>query len=300
MARRLGDPALLAMALNAVFLHSYCILDLDRRVRAGTDLVRLGSTHRMPAAEIVGRMALAGAHTTRGDLTAATAEVDVVAELAETYDQPLNRSIAGFHRALCLTIAGRLADAEEAYAAGSRVLDPLGRWGEEPELLIYARATLALAAGHPGDLPGICLGPGPGLRSQAELQAVALVLAGRPDEAAAAVDARPIRRDYTYDLRWAARGLYALIVGDRPGAEAAYATLLPLEDFVCGGVTANLTLGPIAHILGDLAAALGRPSAGHYARAAELAERAGAPLWHERAVARRPLLVPAGSLRFAF
>lgn len=86
----------------------------------------------------------------------------------------------------------------------------------------------------------------------------------------------------------AIRGLRAVALGDRPLAEEAYARLLPYEGHFSGGATAVATVGPVAHILGDLARFLDRPAdvaAGHYRRAAGVAARLGAAYWIETATA---------------
>ncbi|MGN9913868.1 BTAD domain-containing putative transcriptional regulator [Phytohabitans sp. LJ34] len=294
MARRLGDPHLLMMALNATFLQSYSVLDLDQRVRAGDELLHVAAEHRLFHAEILGRMALAGAHTARADLAAAAEHVEAVGRLATTYEQPLTLGIAGCHRALLHAAAGRHDEAEAAYLDATRRLDPLGRWGDEPDLMVVARAMLAIDAGRAADVPRICLGQTPNsqpeLRTMPELRALALALAGDTDASRATIEATSIRRDYVYDLRWTLRALHALATHDLARARAAYQALLPLEDLIAGGTTANVALGPIAHVLADLAGFLALPADAHYERAARIAGKADAPLWHERARAHRPLL----------
>lgn len=294
MARRLGDPHLLMMALNATFLQSYSVLDLDQRVRAGNDLLQVAAEHRLFRAEILGRMALAGAHTARAELAAAATHLDEVEKLAATYEQPLTLGIAGCHRAVLHAAAGRHDEAEAAYLAATRRMDPLGRWGDEPDLMVVARAMLAIDAGKAADLPRICLGQSPHtrteLRTMPELRALALALAGDTATARNTIDATPIRRDYVYDLRWTLRALHALATRDRTRAHGAYQALQPLEDLIAGGTTANVVLGPIAHVLADLAGLLALPTHGHYERAARIAEQADAPLWYERASSHQPLL----------
>ncbi len=91
---------------------------------------------------------------------------------------------------------------------------------------------------------------------------------------------RPLRLDYFYDLTMAIRGLRAIALGDRALAADAYAALLPYEGRFTGASTAVGTVGPVAHILGDLARFLERAeedAAAHYRRAADVAARLGAP-----------------------
>jgi hypothetical protein len=73
----------------------------------------------------------------------------------------------------------------------------------------------------------------------------------------------------------------AIEAGDRPRMERLYARLLPAAGELAGAGSGLVTLGPTAHHLGDLSAALGRPeqAAEHYRQALAIAEKAQAPHW---------------------
>ncbi|MFD9636710.1 hypothetical protein ACFWX8_39665, partial [Streptomyces violascens] len=64
-----------------------------------------------------------------------------------------------------------------------------------------------------------------------------------------------------------------------------YDELLPAADCLAGAGSGVVTLGPVAHYLGELAHCLGRPdpAAAHHRHALAIAERTGAPHWAEAA-----------------
>ena len=116
---------------------------------------------------------------------------------------------------------------------------------------------------------------------------VLLIEAGRPDEARLEVEQLGIT-DVTEDLDWLVTmsllgDVYADL-GDTARATQLYELLLPYEanNVVIGFAAA--CEGPVARVLGRLAAVIGRPqdATRHFERAVELAERLGAPLLKAR------------------
>jgi hypothetical protein len=128
----------------------------------------------------------------------------------------------------------------------------------------------------------------------ADILALALLAAGRPDEAGAARRSPgPIRRDFFRTLFLAVRGLAVVALGDAAEADEVYAALLPHERHLAGIGTGSYVLCPVAQVLGDLAVRLDRPAdaEGHYRTALDLAERCGNDHWRRAARAGLSALV---------
>ncbi|WP_348639693.1 AAA family ATPase, partial [Micromonospora sp. MH33] len=120
IARRLGDPALLAFALNARFMHSF-----DRagrapeRARVGAELVDLAARHGLVTFEVLGHLIALQAHCAHADLAAADAHAAAADRLAARYELPLVGVFTAWYAALRLAVAGHRAEAEAAYRAAA-------------------------------------------------------------------------------------------------------------------------------------------------------------------------------------
>ncbi|MFE2943065.1 BTAD domain-containing putative transcriptional regulator [Streptomyces sp. NPDC059255] len=302
IARQLNDPALLGLALNGRFLHSFQRAGLaPERARIGTELVELAGRHGLVTFEVLGRLVLVQARSALADLTAADAHAAAADRLAERYDIPLVGVFTQWYAALRLTVAGRRADAEAAYRAADRALGGSGMPGLAEGILPLALLCLRLQAdGWAEEAPA-----GEETRSadgaedvgdEAEdvadeaawgphapwIRPLALLAAGRREAAGAALHAAPEPpRDLLLEARLCLVARAAVAVGDHPVMAATYERLLPAEDELAGAGSGLLCLGPVGRHLGDLALALGERerAAAHYRRALEVARRAGAPHW---------------------
>ncbi len=287
MAGRLGDPQLLTMALNAVVLENYSPAGHRERVRAGAELLRLGERSQLLAARVLGQMTLAQTDCAVGALGSADRRIAAVEDLARTHEQPLTAAIAAWYHGLRRVVAGDLEGALAAYRdaeeQASRVRMMPGQ--DVGATITVTTACAWLAVGRMGELATTWDATSTAARVYPELYALALARAGRVAEARAAAGVPgPIRRDYAFDLHWGVRGLLAVAVDDPQRAVAAYRELLPYEDLLAAAGSAVLVVAPVGEILGDLAAHRGEreAAAGHYRRALQVAERAGARHWVER------------------
>jgi hypothetical protein len=109
----------------------------------------------------------------------------------------------------------------------------------------------------------------------------------RPLVAGSAADIPPAPPDLLFEVRTCLHALAAIADGDRPAMARLYEELLPAAGELAGAGSGLVTLRPVAHYLGELAAALGRDAEEHYRHADEVAARAGAAHWLRR-VAPRP------------
>ncbi|MFC7529166.1 ATP-binding protein [Actinoplanes sp. GCM10030250] len=294
IADRLDDPVLLCRALNARYRYvatlgpdRWCELDdigkrqLDVAVAHGLTAYRTQAHHILCMAKLG-----------QNDLDGAQWHLDRAAEHATSGQLGLALAIIGMFRGLRELIAGRVDEAEAAYAPVIADLRHLGSPGvDEMDLLIRfcvervrpepgvreRMAALAELARPAHELFGDAV---------AEPYARLLIAAGRTEQARAVWNPGvAIPRDH-YWFRWTAlRAENAVQLGDLLTAAVCYWQLLPWRGHLPGLLHAHLTLGPVDHTLGDLAAALGSPSvaAGHYADAMVVAERLGAAHWASRA-----------------
>jgi DNA-binding SARP family transcriptional activator len=295
MARRLGDPDVLVMALNGVLMQHY-FGGLTRRERAATEMLDLAQRHELPGAEALARLVLAQAHAKRADFVASNAQVEKIEQLARRYDHPLILAMVAFYHGLRHVVADRLEQAEVAYREAVARLDRVGRWSSEQDLAAYISFSLRLAAGRFEEAAQIISAHrAAGGLVLPELHPLALARAGRLEEAAAAAGApEPIRQDYFYDIVVAARGRLGIALHDSARAREAYAALIPYGGLLIGGGSASVAMGPVAQVLGELAEHFGRPdeAAARYRQAAAVAERAGAPRWTAEARAALDRLAP--------
>jgi transcriptional regulator with XRE-family HTH domain len=293
LAERLDDPPLICRAL-AVRYRYVATLAPDRWHELddiGKRLRDVAGVQGLDAFQAQAHHILSVAGLARNDLGAAQWHLDRAADHATSGQLGLALAIIAMFRGLRELVAGRFEAAEQAYAPVLAQLRHVGSPNVD-EIELFVRFCVEHAR------------PGPGRRARmaalvplarpvyqrygdavAEPYVRLLIAAGRTAEARATWRPEvPIPRDH-YWFRWTAlRAENALRLGDRATAAECYRELQPWRGHLPGLLHAHVTLGPIDHTLGDLAAALGRPvaAARHYADALELAERLGSPHWAER------------------
>ena len=283
IARKTGNPALLAFALNARFMHTFQRAGLaNERARIGAELVDLAARHELVTFEVLGHLILLQAHGALGDLTTADAHAEAADRLAERYDLPSVSVFTRWYAALRLAVDGHLAEAEAAYRAAHALLVGSGMPGMEEGLLPLALLSLRLRM-PAGEASSRVKGPSlqHELRDVGEWESwnwgpyepwtrpLLLLSAGRRDEAATALSTLPESpHDLLREARLCLTARAALALGDHTTMEYVYAQLLPAADELAGAGSGVLTLGPVAQYLGDLATALGHAdeAAAHYGR----------------------------------
>ncbi|WP_214102730.1 BTAD domain-containing putative transcriptional regulator [Acrocarpospora catenulata] len=293
IARDLGDPHLLCMALNARY---WACHDPDRREemeRVGQELLRASASVGLLGYQMLGHVALCMVMLGRNDWAAARRHADQAAEHSTSGQLAHALAILGFFDALHLLVRGEFEEAERAYTTlGQRMVEmgapnwaTMGPVGRFVVCVVTGRFEDAVAVIAPV-YEVIPDGAG-------EMLARALAGAGRLAEARAVWPPELPRRDYAWLLMMAARSANAMAMESREKAGECYELLLPEEGEMAGLNSASVTFGPVAHTLGDLAVFLGRPetAAGHYRRAVEVARQVGSPHWEEdarKALARLP------------
>jgi hypothetical protein len=284
MARRLGDPSTLVMAMSGRWTQSFRHDGLAERLSLSTEQLALRGT--AVTAEATGHLALMAASCGIADFAAADLHADKASRIAERYDLRAITPAISMYRAMRTALAGDMAAAGELYEQAGGQIDALGlRWhavgvsalGRSSLLIMQDR--VAEVADELDSHPGVSA-------SFPALNALALAASGHTAEARAmAGPLHPIPRDISWLFWTGVRGLLGIAIDDRQRAESAYQALLPFADRPAGADTMLITIWPVAQILGDLARYLGLAgSEDHYRHALAIAEQARAQPWREAAV----------------
>ncbi|MEE3922032.1 BTAD domain-containing putative transcriptional regulator [Micromonospora sp. BRA006-A] len=100
IARRVADPALLAQALNGVYMQTFHRAGLAaERDAIGAELVALAARHGLPTVEILGHLIRVQARSALADVTAADAHAEAADRLAARHESPLVGVFTGGYRA---------------------------------------------------------------------------------------------------------------------------------------------------------------------------------------------------------
>ncbi|WP_433357461.1 BTAD domain-containing putative transcriptional regulator [Micromonospora saelicesensis] len=294
IARDIGDPGLLAFALNARFMHAFHRVGLaDTRARLGEELVELAARHHLVTFEVLGHLILVQANCALADRPAADAHARAADRLAERYELPLVGVFTRWYAALRLALDGESDAAARAYRSAADRVSADGMPGLTQGLLPLALLGLRLADTIGADRPTIGLGAGDRLTTglgaadwtdldwgphEPWVRPLLLLAADDRDAAAAALRALPeVPHDLLREVRLCLVGRAARALDDRATMTRVHAELLPAADELAAG-SGVLTVGPVAGHLADLAAALGRPeeAAGHRRTARAVTARARA------------------------
>ncbi|HEY7594068.1 MAG TPA: AAA family ATPase [Actinophytocola sp.] len=284
LARQLGDPALLASALNARFRRSYWSSTLAERERIGTELLALGQGHGLIGVEAAGRQALLRCASARGYFAQAGQHAAELERLATTYDLPAAATTAAWFRGVDHTVNGRFAEAGRAFQHATELTSHNGFADTEDGYYPVWAFALALWTGKLADhVSDARLAFERWPKQGREVYALTLAAAGQPEEAVEIAAVRdPIQRDVRFKILMTVRGMVGLALGDYERVVEAYNALGPLDNEVAGGDTGGYAvLLPVAQLLGDLAVRLGQlqTANGHYRKAREIGERAEIPQW---------------------
>ncbi|MEW2442885.1 BTAD domain-containing putative transcriptional regulator [Micromonospora marina] len=255
IARRMADPALLAQALNGVYMQTFHRAGLaGQRDTIGAELVALAARHGLATVEILGHLIRVQARSALADFTAADTHAEAADRLAARHESPLVGVFTGGYRAMRTAATGAAhQDAEAAYRSWATALAGCGMPGVERGLLPLALLCLRVWHDRPADFPG-----GTDWGPYAPWARPLLLLAdGRRDEAARALRRTPAPpRDLLLEALWCLTGHAAVALGDRDAMLRARAALAPAAHELAGAGSGLLTAGPVAVHLDRLDAAL--------------------------------------------
>jgi len=282
MARRLGDPVLLATALLGRWTQSFRSGGPDERLRIGGELLTVSG--KPATAEAAAQAMLMSASCGIADFRAADWHAAEAARIAERYQLPTIEAAIGMYSAMRAALNGDPAAAAERYRDAARQLGGFGLRMHAAAVDAVATSALLITQGRAAEIAGE-----PSVASLfPELYALGLTAAGHAAEARAAAGRMlPVPRDRMWLFMTGVRGLLGITVDDRERALSAYQALLPYAAQPAGAEALLITLWPVAQILGDLARYLGLPGAdAHYRDALAISERAGVQSWHDAAASR--------------
>lgn len=248
-ARGLDDPALLAFALNGVYMQSFAHAGLaPARDAIGAELVALSARHGLIAYEIVGHLIRLQALSALGDFVSADTHADIVDQLADRHERPLVRVFTRWYRAMRAAATGAtFAEAEAAYRNAAEGLAGSGMPGLRHGLLPLALLSLRIQHGRQAPTDGTDFGPyAPWARP------LVLLAEGRPGDAADALRAVPDPpHDLLLEALWTLTARAALTLGDQATIRRARTELAAADGELAGAASGVLALGPVA---GHLAA----------------------------------------------
>ncbi|MEU3174407.1 MULTISPECIES: AfsR/SARP family transcriptional regulator [unclassified Streptomyces] len=256
LARGLGDPALLAFTLNAVFMQSFDRTGLaPRREAIGRELTDVSARHGLATFEILGHLVRLQARGALGDFPSADRHAAAADRLAARHERPLVAVFTRWYAALRLDATGRAPapEAEAAYRDAAALLDGCGMPGLARGLLPLALLCLRLRRGLSPRFDGtVDWGP------YADwVRPLMLLEQGSRAEAAEALHGTPEPpRDLLQEALWCLTARAALALGDRDGMRRARTALAPAAGELAGAGSGLLTLGPVSAHLADLSVAL--------------------------------------------
>ncbi|GAA2938039.1 MULTISPECIES: AfsR/SARP family transcriptional regulator [Streptomyces] len=254
IARRLDDPALLAFALNGVFMQTFHRAGLaPRRDATGAELVALSDRHDLPTYTVLGHLVRMQARGALADFEGAEVHATAVDRLAAHHELPLAGVFTTWFRALRLAATGPEQAAEEAYRGAAAQLDGVGMPGLEEGLLPLALLCLRVRHGRPAPA-GTSTDWGPYAPWATPL---VLLAQDAPDRAAAHLRRLPDPPPgLLIEALWCLTAQAAIAVSDRATMERAARALAPAKAEEGGAAGGLLTVGPVARHLAELAAAL--------------------------------------------
>ncbi|MFC9996682.1 BTAD domain-containing putative transcriptional regulator [Nocardia sp. NPDC127526] len=310
LAAELGDPDLLCTVVNAQAFAAFAesgFLRAHEVKNHAAQLLRIATEARLTEFRALAHYLLFRADLADADLVAADAHARSAA--AYSTDGQLRHlldAITPFDMVLEL-LRGNVDEAlrmlEDGTSAAEEIVahseEGAGEYTRDPNAL---HIGIAISIGWlTNDLSGLAEDLGRRTAIKPELfaygHALALVHAGREEAARRVLAADPPMARQFWSSFTATRARVCLALGDLSAAREIYDRLLPYAGSVGGLETGATVLGPMDHVLADLAAALGHPdrAAAHRADGDRLQQRLRADLaaLAEKAAQRRVLADPA-------
>ncbi|MFE1594102.1 BTAD domain-containing putative transcriptional regulator [Nocardia sp. NPDC058705] len=249
IARRLHDPALLAFALNGVFMQSFQRAGLaQRREAVGAEIVAVAAQRKLATYEILGHLVLIQTRCALADYTGADQHAEAADALAQRYELPLVEVFTSWFRALRTSATTDLAAAEAAYEAAAAALTGAGMPGLERGLLPLAQLSLYLRHHDTGRIAAIAPDTDWGPYTS-WVTPTLLVARGEFDDARKALHniASP-PRDLLFEALWAIVAQAAIAVDDVEIMQRARTQLSPAAAET-SAQSGFLSVGPVrAHL----------------------------------------------------
>ncbi|MEU4829531.1 BTAD domain-containing putative transcriptional regulator [Streptosporangium sp. NPDC023615] len=287
LARRSGDPALLATALSGRLRQSYAITPVGEREVIGRELLEVGRASGQVSVQALAHLVLMECAAASGAFAEADAHVATADRLARQYGLSAPAAVVAWYAGQRLMIAGDFAGATRAYRDAARLTAKAGMLEGRQDLPLITTFCLHLVNGRAAEMvEPLAEAHQRGAKWTLDAYAVALASAGHHRDARAVIAVKtPVRPDFLYELAMVWRALAGMLLDDRERMVEAYDTLKPFADRIAGAGTGVVALWPVALTLGDLALRLGFTDAvrPHYENALAVAQRVGVSRWVEAA-----------------
>ncbi|SCL39294.1 DNA-binding transcriptional activator of the SARP family [Micromonospora pallida] len=248
IAREMDDPALLAFALNGVFMQSFHHTGGSvHRDRIGAELVSLANRHGLATVEVLGHLIRLQSSCAVAAFDRADQHAQAADDLAGRHERPLVGVFTQWYRALRADVAEQApaAQAETLYRAAAARLDQAGMPGMRDGLLPLALLGMRLRRGLPLASGDDGWGPyEPWVRPLLEPGRTAL--ADVPDPPA----------DLLAEALWCLFGRAAIAAGDQAAMVRAREALAPAAAEWAGAASGVLTVGSVTDHLAALDTAL--------------------------------------------
>ncbi|WP_181063582.1 AfsR/SARP family transcriptional regulator [Nocardia nova] len=243
IARDLGDPAVLVLALDARFLQSFHTPGRwPRRARLAQELITVSRRHDLSTYLILGHLVAMQAAAAVGDVAVADEHAAAADRLAVRYERDLVGVFTTWYRALRTVLTDRPEpEVADAYERALATLPGCGMPGVAAGLAPLTGLCLALRAGRD---PAESAAADFGLNTP---YVAALLEPERAHELLHAAPAPP--PDHMAELRWALLGIAADRCADRSTARQVYRALSPARGELLGAGTGMLSLGPAGALL---------------------------------------------------
>ncbi|WP_416566500.1 BTAD domain-containing putative transcriptional regulator [Nocardia testacea] len=228
IARRLNDPALLAFALNGVFMQTFQRAGLaPRRDALASEVLSISTRNNLITYEVLGHLIRLQSRCALADLVGADRHAAAADLLAARHGLPLVTVFTTWYRALRTATTDTLPAAERAYESAAATLNGAGMPGLEHGLVALARLCLYLSHRDTERIatmaPGTDWGPyTPWVRP------TLLVARGQLDSARTALrrlESPP--RDLLFEALWAVIAQAAIAVDDVDVMRRAHTQLSP-------------------------------------------------------------------------
>ncbi|MET7597781.1 AfsR/SARP family transcriptional regulator [Streptomyces sp. NPDC005496] len=256
LARGLGDPALLAFALNGSYLQSFARPGLAAvRDGIGAEILDLATRHDLANFAVLGHLVRLQSASAAGGLDAATAHADAAEQLAATTEASLVPVLTAWFRARATAARSTEPDGPSAatgaehYRAAEIQLRTAGMPGLHRGLLPLALLGLRLLHDRPAPTdPRLDWGPYlPWARP------LVLLAQNRDEEARAALRVMPEPpRDHMQEAMWCLTVRAAVRLGEREVAAHAATALRDARAEHAGAASGLLTLGPVARYVAEV------------------------------------------------
>ncbi len=288
IARRVGEPALIGLALHARSSVTLAEAGPDARHRIGLELLEIGDRPGLAVYALIGHHICLQFFAVTLDINGMAREIDHLDELVRRYRWRQAEGTVQMHRALLAHMTGRLDDAEAAYLRADQLMRSSGALDVDG-IMALAFLTLRITQGREAELVSVLSGVDSASDVVADLRALPLTAEGQVAEAKQVRQGiRPVRRDFFHGLFLTLRGMIVVRLADPVEAAEVYPQLLPYRGQIGGAATGSFAAGPVDAALGDLAELLGRRADAreHLAAALQVARRCGNGVWIRRAEGR--------------